>query len=237
MVVRSMGRGVVALAAVLVLACTLLSPGTALPGPASAVDGAREHVERGGTNPWHSKTFTYRKNWVMRSTKLRKCAFIEVSGKLVTKWRYTYDIPSGDPDPNTKTWRVKVRNPSIHVTGWPILGAGCDSTSRWRVKATMRQGWFQSSCGISVDIGVGYPWSVQATPHYNCGTNRVGHTVSTEGPSRQTLHQYNSGTPVHFEEEIAPSRTGMYFTGRIIVRVHTGRASDNFTGKVNVRVK
>jgi hypothetical protein len=173
-----------------------------------------------------TKVQKYVHNWVFRSTKLHRCAFVEATGKIVGKWEYAYG--SGEQDKDTLSWTgIRLRDPAVTVKAWPILGAGCDSTQRLRAKADISQGWFQSGCDLDVSVSVGFPWSVSATPELDCGDNRVGHRTSTEGPSRRTLAQYNTGAPLHFEGTLASVRAGgIGFSGVISVRMHTRNASD-----------
>ena len=60
------------------------------------------------------------------------------------------------------------------------------------MKASLAQGFYQSGCKLSVRVGVGFPWSVSASPSYSCGKNRVGHRSSTEGPAKKKLNQFNT---------------------------------------------
>jgi len=174
----------------------------------------------------HAITRPYLKNWVFRSTKLHRCVFIEVQGSMVGTWEYLYGDSSSDHDSLYWT-KMRLKNPSMSATGWPISGAGCNSTKQWKMKADLSQGWFQSGCDLSVSVAVGFPWSVSASPKYSCGKNRVGHRGSTEGPSKKTLHQFNSGYPIKFSNTPASVRAGgVGFTGVITVRAHTKSSSD-----------
>ena len=133
---------------------------------------------------WHRVSRPYVKNWVFRSTKLNRCVFFEASGRMVGSWRYAYGPDS--PDRDTLEWEnIRLRNPTISATGWPILGAGCDSTKTWNMRADLSQGFYQAGCDLDVNVSVGYPWSVSASPSYECGDNRVGHRTSNEGPARE----------------------------------------------------
>ncbi|GAA4714855.1 hypothetical protein [Nocardioides conyzicola] len=176
----------------------------------------------------------YVTNFVFRSKKLKRCVFVEAEGNIVGQWRYAYGPDS--PDKDTLEWKnIRLTNPSVKATGWPIRGKGCDSTKRWNMKADLSQGWFQSGCDLDVSVSVGFPWSVSATPEYSCDSGRVGHRTSTEGPSKKTLAQYNSGAPIHFEGTLAGVRTGgIGFRGVVSVRMHTKRASDLVRRSVNV---
>jgi hypothetical protein len=178
----------------------------------------------------------YTRNWVFRSTKLHKCAFIQVSGRITGTHRYAYYAGDGSSGWNTSTlnWsNIHLDNPTVSVQGWPISGAGCDSTKRWALKADISQGWQQSKCSLTVSVGAGFPWSVSASPSYTCGKSRVGHFSSTEGFAK-TVHQYNSGTPLHFSGMLAPTKSSIPFTEDLIVRVHTKSASDLFAVHVPV---
>lgn len=176
----------------------------------------------------HNISRPYVKNWVFRSTKLKRCVFIEVSGSMVGTWQYLYGDHSTNTNRDLLNWTaMRLRNPSIEATGWPIRGAGCDSTKRWPMKANLTQGWYQSTCKLSVSVGVGFPWSVSASPTYKCGSGRVGHRGSTEGPARKTLSQFNTGYPIRYAHTVASVRAGgVGFTGVVTVRAHTKRASD-----------
>ena len=207
-------------------------------GTAAVGSEASDTVATRGDNPTRTKTAKYRKNWVFRSPRLDRCAFIEVTATMVGRWRWAYRNPDGSWNHNTKNWLgFDLKNPAIHVTGWPILGAGCDSTARWKIKADISQGWYQSGCDLSVSVGVGFPWSIGANPSYQCGTERVGHTTSTEGPSTKTLHQYNSGVPLHFDGVLADPQHGVGFGGDVIVRIHKRNASDRFKAHMVVSLK
>ena len=183
---------------------------------------------------WHKVKKPYVHNWVFRSKKLKRCVFFEAAGNIVGKWRYAYGPDS--PDKDTLEWEnIRLTNPSVKATGWPIRGKGCDSTKRWKMKADLSQGWFQSGCDLDVSVSVGFPWSVSATPEYNCETGRVGHRTSTEGPSRKTLAQYNSGAPIKFAGALAGVRYGgIGFRGVVSVRMHTKNASDLVRKSINV---
>jgi hypothetical protein len=184
----------------------------------------------------HTITRPYTTNWVFRSTKLNRCVFIEVQGSMVGTWEYLYGDSSSNTDHDSLYWtKMKLKNPSISATGWPILGAGCDSTKRWKMKADLAQGWFQSGCDLSVSVSVGFPWSVSASPKYSCGKNRVGHRSSTEGPSKKTLNQFNTGYPIKFSKTPASVRAGgVGFTGVITVRAHTKNSSDAVRHTMNL---
>lgn len=193
---------------------------------------------RGTDNPWRRKVVRFRKNWVMRSTQLNRCAFIEATATLIGHWRWAYRNPDNSWNHRTKNWQgFKLRNPAIHVTGWPILGAGCNSTERWRIKARIGQGWYSHGCSLDVDVSFGFPWSVEANPSYECGTNRLGHTRSVEGPSRKTLHQWNTGVPIVFDGVLADTSTGVAFAGGINLRVFTSNASAPFKRELLVYIK
>ena len=182
----------------------------------------------------HTITRPYLRNWVFRSTKLHRCVFIEVQGSMVGTWEYLYGDSSSDHDSLNWT-KMRLKNPSISARGWPIKGAGCDSTKRWRMKADLAQGWYQSGCDLSVSVGVGFPWSVSATPSYKCGKNRVGHRNSTEGPSRKTVNQFNTGYPIRISSTPASVRAGgVGFSGVITVRAHTKSSSDAVRHTLNV---
>lgn len=184
----------------------------------------------------HAVSRPYYTNWVFRSTKLNRCVFIEVQGSMVGSWEYLYGDSSTNTDHDSLYWTgIKLKNPSISATGWPVSGAGCDSTKRWSMKADLEQGWFQSSCALSVKVAVGFPWSVSASPNYSCGSSRVGHRSSTEGPSTSTLNQFNSGYPISFANVSASARAGgVGFKGAITVRAHTTSASDAVQHTLNV---
>lgn len=180
----------------------------------------------------------YRRNWVLRSTKIRRCAFVAVTAKVIGYWRWAYRNPDLSWNHGTKNWRrFKVKNPAVHVTGWPITTRGCNSTERWRIKAKINHGWHSWGCQLGVDTAVGFPWSVEFNPSYKCGKKRVGRTVSIEGPSRKTLHQYNSGVPVKFDGTLAPTSLGEEFNVVIVIRMHKKNASDRFkrVGRVHIK--
>ncbi len=199
---------------------------------------ASETAAARGDNPTRTKVAKYRKNWVFRSGRLDRCAFIEVTATMVGRWRWAYRNPDGSWNHNTKNWLgFELKNPAVHVTGWPTLGAGCNSTERWRIKADISQGWYQSGCDIDVDVSVGFPWSVEANPSYSCRTDRLGHTTSTEGPSSKTLHQWNTGVPLRFDGVLADRQGGVGFSGDVIVRMHKRNASDRFKGHMVVALK
>jgi hypothetical protein len=179
----------------------------------------------------HNITRPYLRNWVFRSTKLKRCVFVEVRGSMVGTWEYLYGDGSNNTDHDSLYWtKMRLKNPTISATGWPIRGAGCDSTKRWKMKADLSQGWHQSGCRLKVSVSnlsVGIPWSVSASPSYSCGKNKVGHRDSTEGPSKKTLNQFNSGFPLKFANTPASRRAGgVAFTGVITVRAHTKSSSD-----------
>jgi hypothetical protein len=176
----------------------------------------------------HKVSRPYTKNWVFRSTKLNRCVFIEVSGEMTGTWQYLYGDSELNSDHDSLNWtNMRLKNPTVSATGWPILGAGCDSTKHWKMKADLSQGWYQSGCDLSVSVSVGFPWSVSATPSYACGDNKVGHRTSTEGPAAKTLNQFNTGFPISFESTPASVRAGgVGFTGVVTVRAHTKRSSD-----------
>ena len=174
----------------------------------------------------HTVTRPYIHNWVFRSTSLQRCVFVEVTGSMVGTWEYMYGDPSTDKD--SLVWTgMRLKNPTIKATGWPIKGAGCDSTKRWKMKATLTQGWYQYGCKLSVSVSAGFPWSVSASPTYKCGSSKNGHRSSTEGPSTATLAQYNSGYPIKYSNTPASVRAGgVGFTGVFTVRAYTSNASD-----------
>jgi hypothetical protein len=240
-VVRNAHRWSVLAVSIMLAAALLVQPGPVATTTATAATSSPPEspvASRGGDNPTRTKVVKYRHNWVFRSTRLGRCAFIAVSANLVGRWRWAYRNPDGSWNHNTKNWLgFSLRDPAVHVTGWPILGAGCDSTERWRIKAQISQGWYSSGCSLEVDISVGFPWSVEANPAYQCTTNRLGHTTSIEGPSRKTLHQWNSGVPVRFEGVLAPADLGLAFSGKVLIRVHKRNASDRWTKPVNVFIK
>ncbi|MGT2425100.1 hypothetical protein [Amnibacterium kyonggiense] len=180
----------------------------------------------------HSVSVPYDQNWVFRSTKLNRCVFIDVSGSISGQWRYAYT--NGDTDDVVWT-SIKLNNPTITAEGWPISGAGCDSTRSWSMKADLSQGWYQSSCNLTVSVAASFPWSVSATPGISCDTKRVGHRSTTEGPSTSALHQYNSGAPISFSQVLAKtSAGGVGFRGLIGVTAHTSSASDTVHHTVDV---
>src|SRR4051794_8680436 len=68
---------------------------------------------------WHKVSRPYVKNWVFRSKKLKRCVFMEVQGQIAGSWRYAYGPSS--PDKDTLEWsKIRLTNPSVHATGWPI---------------------------------------------------------------------------------------------------------------------
>ena len=201
---------------------------------ASSQSGVSLSVASAAAAKKHNISRPYVHNWVFRSTKLKRCVFIEVQGSMVGTWEYLYGDSSSDKDSLYFT-KMRLKNPSISATGWPIRGAGCDSTKRWKMKADLEQGWFQSGCDLKVSVGVGYPWSVSATPSYTCGKSRVGHRKSTEGPAKKTLNQFNSGFPIKFSNTPASVRAGgVGFRGVITVRAHTKHSSDVVRHTLNV---
>ena len=165
---------------------------------------------------------------MFRSTSLNRCVFVEAEGSMVGNWEYLYGDSSTNTDHDSLWWTgMRLKNPSISATGWPITSTGCDSTKRWSMKADLAQGWYQTGCDLKVSVGVGFPWSVSASPTYSCGQNKVGHRSSTEGPSTSTLNQFNSGYPISFANAAASARAGgVGFTGVITVRAHTTSSSD-----------
>jgi hypothetical protein len=212
------------LAVALGLAAALMA--AAMPvAPASAKPAKKHKVSR-----------PYTKNWVFRSTKLKRCVFIEVRGEMTGSWSYLYGDSELNSDHDSLEWsNMRLKDPSISATGWPILGAGCDSTKRWKMQADLSQGWYQSGCDLDVSVSVGFPWSVSASPSYSCGDNKVGHRTSTEGPSRKTLNQFNTGYPISFESVAASVRGGgVGFKGVITVRAHTKRSSDAVRHTLNL---
>ncbi len=218
-----------------VLVLTLGSPGLAsAAGPVAGDTALTSSAARATT--WHSKTQPYVRNWVFRSTKINRCVFIEVSGAVKGRWRYAYGPSS--PDRDTLDWdNLRLVNPRISATPWPIRGAGCDSTKRWAMKANLSQGWYQQRCSLKVSLSAGVPWSVSATPTYTCGDNRLGHRRSTEGRASSTLNQYNSGAPVHFSGTLASVRGGgIGLQGVIGVRAHTKSSSDYVKRTLNVSI-
>jgi hypothetical protein len=200
------------------------------------IAGASMAVAPAAAATKHAVTRSYYTNWVYRSTKINRCVFIEVEGSMVGNWEYLYGDSSTNTDHDSLLWTgIKLKNPSISATGWPISGAGCDSTKRWSMKADLEQGWYQTGCDLSVKVAVGFPWSVSASPSYSCGSNRVGHRSSTEGPSTSTLSQFNSGYPISFANVPASVRAGgVGFAGVITVRAHTTSASDLVHHTLNV---
>ncbi len=202
----------------------LATSAAALPVSTAAAKPAKKHtVER-----------PYSKNWVFRSTKLNRCVFISVSGSMTGTWQYLYGDASPDKD-STNWTNMRLKNPTVTAEGWPILGAGCDSTKRWKMKADLSQGWYQAGCDLDVSVSVGFPWSVSATPSYACGDNKVGHRTSTEGPAAATLNQFNTGFPISFASVAASKRAGgVGFKGVITVRAHTKRSSDAVRKTVNL---
>ena len=97
----------------------------------------------------HTVTRPYLHNWVFRSTSLNRCVFIEVRGNMVGTWEYMYGDSSDDKD--SLVWSgMKLQNPTITATGWPITKKGCDSTKRWKMKANLSQGWYQYGCKLKV---------------------------------------------------------------------------------------
>ena len=204
-------------------------------GLAAALAGAGASTPAAAATK-HNINRPYVHNWVFRSTDLNRCVFISVEGSMVGTWEYLYGDSSDDHD---SLWWTKMRlkNPTISATGWPISGAGCDSTKRWNMKVDLEQGWHQNGCDLSVDLGVGVavPWSVSASPKYSCGDNRVGHRSSTEGPSKGEHNQFNSGHPLKFSNTAASVRAGgVAFTGVITVRAHTRSSSDAVRHTLNV---
>ncbi len=173
----------------------------------------------------------YDRNWVFRSTKIHECAFIEISGRITATQRYAYLLDAGGWDPRFFNWsNIKLRDPKIEVTGWPITSTGCDSTSTWSMSAVdMSQTWYDESCGLGISLAAGIPWSISATPTVHCGSYKAAHTSSTEGPGRD-LFQANSG-PAYiaaFEGAVTDS-SGIAFDCDITVRVHrSGVGSDLF---------
>jgi hypothetical protein len=211
------------LAVMLGLAAALAAAAAMPLAPASAAPAKKHNISR-----------PYIHNWVFRSTKLKRCVFIEVSGSMTGTWQYLYGSSSSDHDSLNWT-NMRLKNPTISATGWPIRGAGCDSTKHWKMKADLSQGWYQSGCDLSVSVSVGFPWSVSASPSYACDANKVGHRTSTEGPAAKTLNQFNSGFPIKFSNTPASVRAGgVGFTGVITVRAHTARSSDAVRHKVNL---
>lgn len=86
-----------------------------------------------------------------------------------------------------------------------------------------------------MSVGVGFPWSVSASPKSSCGSKRVGHRSSTEGRSKKKLNQFNSGYPIKFSNTPASVRAGgVGFTGVITVRAHTKNSSDAVRHTLNV---
>ena len=184
----------------------------------------------------HAISRPYVHNWVFRSTSLNRCVFIEVQGTMVGSWEYLYGDYSTDKD-SLRWTGMKLQNPSISATGWPISGAGCDSTRHWNMKAKLSQGWYQQQCRLTVtpSASIAAPWSVSAgiSPSYACGANKQGHRSTTEGFSTNTLHQYNSGYPISFANDSASvAAGGIGFTGSITVTAHTASSSDTVNYKV-----
>ena len=184
----------------------------------------------------HNISRPYVHNWVFRSTELNRCVFISVEGSIVGTWEYLYGDDSDDRDSLWWT-KMSLKNPTVSATGWPILGAGCDSTKRWKMEADLEQGWHQNGCDLKVtaNLEVGVPWSVSASPKFTCEKDKVGHRKSTEGPSKAELNQFNSGHPLKFSNTAASVRAGgVAFTGVIIVRAHTQSSSDAVRHTLNV---
>ena len=63
----------------------------------------------------------------------------------------------------------------------------------------------------------------------------MGHRSSTEGPSKKTLNQFNSGFPIKFANTPASRRAGgVGFTGVFTVRAYTKSSSDAVRHCLNV---
>jgi len=194
-----------------------------------------------GSDPAHAVTAVpqksvdvsqpYLRNWVFRSTEIHECAFIEISGRMTATHRYAYQLDNGW-DPRYFVWtNMKLRDPKIEVTGWPITSTGCDSTARWKMSAVdMTQTWYDESCGLSISLAGGIPWSVSATPTVHCGKYKAAQRGTTE-KGGSDLFQANTGTSyvAAFEDTVTDS-TGIAFDCDITIVVHrSGVGSDNFS--------
>jgi hypothetical protein len=175
---------------VLLLAATVIGS-----GPAEA-----------GTSPkqkYVTVTRPYTQNWVFRSTSLRACVFVEVKGWVRGTHRYAYHSAGGTGwDTRYYYWyNTRLVQPSIRAVGWPISGAGCNSTRRVAFKKiTLAQSWYEGTCHLSVGLSAGVPWSIQATPTYTCGKRDAARrTTSAEYPGAAGYRQANGGAPVLFK--------------------------------------
>lgn len=147
----------------------------------------------------------YLQNWVFRSTDLKACMFVEISGSIVGTNRYAYYNSSGNGwDTRYYLWsNVRLANPKVTVKQWPMTSTGCDSTkSVTFTQMRIRQQWYESSCDLGVSIAVGAPWSISATPTYTCGTSEVADRDTTDPSNLTSYVQANSGYPVNFTGEI-----------------------------------
>ena len=145
----------------------------------------------------------YFKNWVFRSAPLSACMLVQVSGSVTGTRRYAYYSGSGGWDPNYYVWsRVKMANPRITMTTGTITSIGCDFTRPVAFRhASLRQDWFERGCKMRVGISAGFPWAVQATPTYSCGTYNVATRATDYNSAASRYEQYNSGSPVYYRGE------------------------------------
>jgi hypothetical protein len=209
------------------MACGLvLSLGTTA-SPAAAVDQKTVTVTR-----------PYTQNWVFRSTRIKACVFIEISGSLVAKRRYAYRYSGTmEWDPRTYYWYgAKLKNPTLKARAWPIRGAGCDSTRSLKLsKFTITQKWYEGGCDLSAQFSASYPWGIGVTPTYSCGNHRVAQRSTTYGAATRVA-QYNTGYPAYFKGALLAPR-GMAWpvrgniTGVFQRKIGTSRVSDAFTTK------
>ena len=151
-----------------------------------------------------SRGFTM--NWVLRDPDdLRACVFVEVTGKMKGNYEKVND-PNG---PDFYVWtKIKLVDPRVKIQGWPLRGAGCDSTKRVKLtKAVMRVKWYKENCRLGASWSVGIPWSVSATPTLKCGKEKVLFLKNSDDENKTTYKYSYEGTSGGFKNELsyAPS--------------------------------
>lgn len=162
----------------------------------------------------------YVKNWVFRSAPLSACMFVQVAGSVTGTRRYAYYSGSGGWDPNYYVWsRVKMTSPSLTMKTGTITSAGCDFTRPVTFsQASLRQQWFERGCKMSVAVSAGFPWAIQATPTYSCGTYNVASRQTDYNAATSRYEQYNSGSPVYYRgEKLAAATDAIPFGANVRV--------------------
>ena len=87
-------------------------------GAGASQSGVSMTVASAAAAKKHTITRPYVRNWVFRSTKLKRCVFIEVQGSMVGKWEYLYGDSSSDKDSPYFT-KMKLKSRRDHGPGTP----------------------------------------------------------------------------------------------------------------------